>query len=89
MHPLLVFSSGLLAGAFAFKALKRAKTPDSIRQVASRTFDQAQSGLRQVAVSGLTAVEKSSASLRDKLAPTEAPPLPDTASEPSPEGPGQ
>lgn len=55
MLPVVTFAAGLIAGAVGLQLLKKAKTP---------------AGLRRAAVSGLSAVERSSADLRAKLEPT-------------------
>lgn len=76
MLPLLTFASGLVAGIVGIRMLKAARTPDRLRSAghtlgdkARHGLDQAQAGLRGAAVSGLTAIEKTSASLRGKLEP--------------------
>lgn len=71
MLPVLTFASGLIAGIVGVQMLKKAKLADR-RDPAAR-LDKAQAGLRQAAVSGLAAMEKSSAGLRAKLTPAEAP----------------
>lgn len=84
MLPVLTFAAGVLAGVIGVKMLKKAKQSDALRAAAATRLetvgdrareglDKAQSGLRQAAVSGLSAVEKSSASLRAKLTPAEEP----------------
>ena len=70
MLPVLTFAAGLIAGAVGYRALKKSKSNVSLRaagDAARDGLDKAQSGLRQAAVSGLSAVERSSASLRAKL----------------------
>lgn len=91
MFPLLTFASGLLAGIVGVRVLKSVKVPagmgaatatqlGTIGDKARHGLDKAQTGLRQASVSGLTAVEKSSASLREKLAAApEAPTVPESA----------
>lgn len=76
MFPLLTFATGLVAGITGVRLLKSAKldaipTPSvgDIGQKARDGLDRARSGLREAAVSGLSAVERTSAGLRDKLAP--------------------
>jgi hypothetical protein len=76
MHPLLTFASGLLAGIAGVKLLNKAAPPaaqrlETLGGKARHGLAQAQSGLRDVTVTGLEAIEKSSASLRAKLAPAE------------------
>ncbi len=79
MFPLLTFATGLVVGIAGVRLLKSAKivpiaTPsaDDIGKKAREGFDRARSGLREAAVSGLSAVERTSAGLRDKLAPEPA-----------------
>ncbi|WP_205762401.1 hypothetical protein [Magnetospirillum aberrantis] len=78
MLPLLTFASGLVAGIVGVRIAKSVKAPESLRSAASTVgdkarqgLDQAQSGLRGAAVTSLSAIEKSSASLRQKLTPAE------------------
>ncbi|TAN77953.1 MAG: hypothetical protein EPN20_01375, partial [Magnetospirillum sp.] len=78
-HPLLTFASGLVAGIVGVKLLKKAAPPaaaqlDGIGGKARQGLAQAQTSLRDATVSGLTAIEKSSAGLRAKLAPAAAEP---------------
>lgn len=84
MLPVLTFAAGVLAGAIGVKMLKQAKQSDALRAAAAVRLEtvgdkareglgKAQCGLRQAAVSGLSAVEKSSASLRARLTPAEEP----------------
>lgn len=75
MHPLLTFASGLVVGIIGLRALKNAKAPETLRDAtgaglkAARTgLEQAETGLRKATVSGLDAIEKSSAALKAKLA---------------------
>ncbi|EME69039.1 hypothetical protein H261_15300 [Paramagnetospirillum caucaseum] len=72
MHPLLTFASGLLAGIVGVRLINKAAPSaaarlDGIGDKARQGLCQAQGGLRDATVSGLTAIEKSSASLRAKL----------------------
>lgn len=60
MFPLLPFVAGLLAGAAAIKLIREKKTKDRLEKVQGR--------LREATVSSLTAIEKSSAHLRTRLA---------------------
>lgn len=62
--PLLPFAVGLLAGVFTVRLARNNKTRAGL--------DKAQARLREATVSGLTALESSSARLRDKLAAGEA-----------------
>lgn len=64
MHPLLIFSAGIVAGAAALRLLKNEKTRDRL--------DNMQNQIRSAAMSGLSAVEQSSARWRQQLA-SEAP----------------
>jgi len=70
MLPLLTFASGIVAGVIGVKLLKQAKAPAAIKSIAQKArsgLDKAGEELRDAAVSGLSTVEKSSASLRQKL----------------------
>lgn len=83
MHPLLTFSAGLVAGIAAIRMLKNEKTQSAAasgRDKVLTGLDSAQERLREVAISGLSAVEHSSARLRTKLTPAvEAEPAPEAA----------
>lgn len=84
MIPLLPFAAGLLVGITAVKLAKNDKTKASL--------DKAQEKIREATVSGLTAIERSSAKLRTKMEekPTEAPPPENTATtEPAPVPPAE
>jgi hypothetical protein len=75
MLPLLTFASGIVAGIVGVKLLKNAKTPQSLHDLGDKArggLDKAGAGLRDVTVSGLSAIEKSTAGLRARLAPAEA-----------------
>lgn len=70
MLPVLTFAAGLIVGAAGYRALKKSKSSVNFRAAGDAARDglgKAQSGLRQAAVSGLSAVERSSANLRVKL----------------------
>lgn len=72
MHPVLLFATGLVTGIIGVRAVKNSKGKESLTALGEKTrhgLDQAKSGLRDATVSGLSAIEKSSASLRGKLAP--------------------
>ncbi len=76
MFPLLTFATGLVVGIAGVRVLKSAKfdalptrSADDLGKKAREGFDRARSGLRDAAVSGLSAVEKTSAGLREKLTP--------------------
>lgn len=95
MLPLLTFASGLVAGIVGVRLLKNVKAPENLKATAGclgdkarHGIDQAQSGLRQATVSSLTAIEKSSASLRAKLTPEVAAPAPEMPA-PEPERPAK
>jgi len=88
MLPVLTFVAGVAAGALGVRMLKKSKTPAKLTALAHKArsgFDKAGEELRDVTVSGLSAVEKSSANLRAKLAgqtetstePTDAAPASD------------
>lgn len=75
MLPLLTFASGIVAGIVGVKLLKNAKTPQSLHDLGDKArggLDKAGAGLRDVTVSGLSALEKSTAGLRARLTPAEA-----------------
>jgi hypothetical protein len=67
MHPLLTFATGLLAGIAGVRLLKSAKAPDGLCHATASLGEKT----RDAAVSGLTAIERSSASLRGKIAPAQ------------------
>lgn len=75
MLPLLTFASGIVAGIVGVKLLKNAKTPQSLHDLGDKArggLDKAGAGLRDVTVSGLSVIEKSTAGLRARLVPAEA-----------------
>lgn len=79
MHPLLTFTTGILAGIFGVKLLNKATPPAAAQlgTIGGKARDglaQAQSGLRDATVTGLAAIERSSANLRAKLAPAASEP---------------
>ncbi len=67
MFPLFPFAIGLVVGAAGIKLVRTGK--------AKKQIEEAQSYLRSATVSGLSAIEQSSARLRDRLQeePSEAP----------------
>ncbi|MCG5243820.1 hypothetical protein ACIU1J_24025 [Azospirillum doebereinerae] len=69
MLPVLTFASGLIAGIVGVQLLKKTKLAD---EGAAARLDKTRAGLRRAAVSGLAAMETSSAGLRAKLTPAEA-----------------
>lgn len=76
MHPLLTFASGLLLGVAGIRLLKTVKAPEGLKSAAGTLgdkarhgIDRAQTGLRDATVTGLSAIERSSANLRGRLAP--------------------
>ncbi|SCM76193.1 conserved hypothetical protein [uncultured Pleomorphomonas sp.] len=80
MLPLLTFASGLIVGIAGIRLARSAKPGDGLKAAADTIgtkaregLESARSGLREAAVTGLSTVEKTSASLRDRLQPT-APP---------------
>lgn len=84
MLPFLTFASGIIAGIVGVKLLKNVKTPEALGNVGDKArsgLDKAQAGLRDATVSSLSAIEKSSASLRAKLTPEE-PAAPEPAAVP-------
>jgi len=78
MHPVLLFATGLVTGIIGVRALKKngpgKETLSALGDKTRHGLDQAKSGLRDATVSGLTAIEKSSATLRGKLTPAAAEP---------------
>lgn len=66
MYPLLIFATGLVVGAAGVRLLKGAD--GSLKAKG----DQAQDAVRGAAVSGLSAIERTSARLRAKLTPEPA-----------------
>jgi len=85
MHPVLLFATGLVTGIVGVRALKNSKSKDSLAALGNKTrhgLDQAKSGLRDATVSGLTAIEKSSANLRGKLTPAADAAAPEPESKP-------
>lgn len=105
MHPFLTLTAGVAVGAIGVRLAKSAKPQVSLQSSASSGIQavrsglaQTQSGARDAAVSGLSVIEKASASLRQKLGSTstadstsepasasELTPTPTPASEPVPE----
>lgn len=92
MLPVLTFVAGVAAGALGVRMLKKSKAPAQLTALAHKArsgFDKAGEELRDVTVSGLSAVEKSSANLRAKLAgqtetsPDAAPPSDQPAADPA------
>lgn len=88
MLPLIPFAAGLLAGAAAIRLLRsdRARTGLSKARTgldkARAGLDQAQEKLRGAAISGLTAIEATSARARERLATQdEAPAAPPASTE--------
>lgn len=74
MHPLLTFAGGLLAGIIGVRVLNKAPAVaaaklEGLGDKARSGLSEVREGLRGAAVEGLSAVEKSSAALRGKLAP--------------------
>lgn len=73
MYPLLVFASGVIAGAVGIRVLKRATLPEGVKAAAGSGragLDRAQEAVREAALSGLSAVERTSATLRTRLTPS-------------------
>lgn len=78
MFPLLTFAAGLVTGAASIRLLKSIKAPDKLREAtasgveavtttARDQYGRVETGLRKATVSSLSAIERSSASLRAKL----------------------
>ncbi len=76
MLPLLTFASGLIVGIAGVRLARSAKPGDGLKAAADTLgakaregLETARSGLREATVTGLSTVEKTSASLRDRLKP--------------------
>lgn len=75
MLPLLPFAAGLLAGAVAVKLLRAPRTReelDKVQDKARHGLEKAQDKLRDAAISGLAAVENSSAAMKLRLSAARA-----------------
>jgi len=72
MHPVLLFTAGLITGIAGVRLIKKGKG-SSIGASARRGVDQARGGLRDAALGSLDAVDRGSAALRSRLAPAAAP----------------
>lgn len=109
MLPLLTFASGLIAGAIGVRMMKTAKAKADpriadlratalgavdVKAAAREGAGKAQTAVREAAVSGLLAIERTSAGLRSRLAtpageapveaaPAEAEPAKDDVAEPA------
>lgn len=73
MLPLLTFASGIVAGIVGVRLLKKNKGSGSLKSLGQKAcsgLDRAGEGLRDATVSGLSALEQSSASLRGQLTPS-------------------
>ncbi len=101
MLPLLTFASGVIAGALGVRMVKNAKADPRIadlkavdvKAAAREGAGKAQTAVREAAVTGLLAIERTSAGLRSCLAtpveeapvaaaPAEAEPVKDDVAEP-------
>lgn len=76
MLPLLTFATGLIVGIAGVRVARSARPGDGLKAAADgvgakarQGFESARSGLRDAAVTGLSAVEKTSAGLRERLNP--------------------
>ncbi|MDR2925143.1 MAG: hypothetical protein LBU76_04230 [Azoarcus sp.] len=70
MLPLYPFVAGLLVGAVAVRAYRAPKTRDNLKDAGKKIKKksaEAQETLRHAAISGLSAIESSSARWRDRL----------------------
>ncbi|TWA85699.1 hypothetical protein FBZ83_103291 [Azospirillum brasilense] len=78
MLPLLTFASGVIAGAIGVRMMKSAKTKADpkiadltsvdVKAAAREGAGKAQTAVREAAVTGLLAIERTSAGLRSRLA---------------------
>ncbi|MHA7065006.1 hypothetical protein [Azospirillum argentinense] len=86
MLPLLTFASGVIAGAIGVRMVKNAKAKADptiadlksvdVKAAAREGAGKAQSAVREAAVTGLLAIERTSAGLRSRLAtPVEEAPV--------------
>ncbi len=76
MHPLLPLTFGFVVGAIGVRMLKSSALRESVNSAAASGARSVRSGMaqagssaRDAAVSGLSAIEKNSATLRRKLDP--------------------
>lgn len=74
MYPLLIFATGLVVGAAGTRLLKGANGPLKAKATAATEkaqcgVEKAQEAVRDAALSGLSAIERTSARLRTKLTP--------------------
>ena len=74
MHPLFTLVAGVVVGVMGVRLTKSANAQKALQLTAARGgetvrtgLDQARSGVREAAVSGLETIEKTSAGLRRKL----------------------
>jgi len=77
MLPFLTFAGGIVAGIVGVKLLKQVKPPESLGNLGDKArsgLDKAGAGLRDATVTGLSAIEKSTAKMRTKLTPPAAEP---------------
>lgn len=77
MYPLLIFATGLVVGAAGTRLLKGANGPLKAKAAAATEkaqggVEKAQEAVRDAALSGLSAIERTSARLRTKLTPEPA-----------------
>ncbi|WP_211099897.1 hypothetical protein [Azospirillum brasilense] len=86
MLPLLTFASGVIAGAIGVRMVKNAKAKADpkiadlksidVKAAAREGAGKAQTAVREAAVTGLLAIERTSAGLRSRLAtPVEEAPV--------------
>lgn len=78
MLPLLTFASGVIAGAIGVRMMKNAKVKADpkiadlksvdVKAAAREGAGKAQTAVREAAVTGLLAIERTSAGLRSRLA---------------------
>lgn len=75
MLPLLPFAVGLVTGAIVVKLLRNEKTRDGLEKVQEKArigLEKAQDKLRDATISGLAAVESSSAAMKRRLSADKA-----------------
>jgi hypothetical protein len=84
MHPLFTVTAGLVIGVMGVRLAKSANARKALQSTAARGgetvrtgLNQARTGVRDAAVSGLKTIEKTSATLQRKLTDTPPEKLPD------------
>ena len=96
MHPLFMLAAGLVAGAMGVRLAKSTNARKALQSTAARSgetvrtgLNQARTGVRDAAVSGLKSIEKTSAALQRKLANTPSENAPDIPAQEGLAGPAE